>query len=136
MSEKALLVWGKGRKERVVPYGEEASYWIEKYLLHSRSTFLVKNSSLFLFVGKGGKQLTRQFIWKLVQNLARQIGLENLCTPHTFRHTFATHLLNNGADLRTIQLLLGHADISTTQIYTKMAITDLKKIYAEHHPRA
>ncbi len=136
LSEKAILVSGKGRKERVVPFGDEAVFWIEKYLSSSRPKLLKNKSSDFFFVGKGGGRLSRQFIWKLVRELGAQIGLENHCTPHTFRHTFATHLLNNGADLRAIQLLLGHADISTTQIYTKIALDNLKQIYAKHHPRA
>ena len=136
LSEKAVLVSGKGRKERVVPFGDEAVFWIEKYLSSSRPKLLKNKSSDFFFVGKGGGKLSRQFIWKLVRKLGAQIGLENDCTPHTFRHTFATHLLNNGADLRAIQLLLGHADISTTQIYTKIALDNLKQIYAKHHPRA
>ena len=136
LSEKAILVSGKGRKERVVPFGDEAVFWIEKYLSSSRPKLLKNKSSDFFFVGKGGGRLSRQFIWKLVRKLGAQIGLKNDCTPHTFRHTFATHLLNNGADLRAIQLLLGHADISTTQIYTKIALDNLKQIYAKHHPRA
>ena len=136
LSEKAVSVSGKGRKERVVPFGDEAVFWIEKYLSSSRPKLLKNKSSDFFFVGKGGGKLSRQFIWKLVRKLGSQIGLENYCTPHTFRHTFATHLLNNGADLRAIQLLLGHADISTTQIYTKIALDNLKQIYAKHHPRA
>ena len=136
LSEKAVLVSGKGRKERVVPFGDETLFWIEQYLSSSRPKLLKNKSSDFFFVGKGGGKLSRQFIWKLVRKLGAQIGLENDCTPHTFRHTFATHLLNNGADLRAIQLLLGHADISTTQIYTKIALDNLKQIYAKHHPRA
>ena len=136
LSEKAVIVSGKGRKERVVPFGDEAVFWIEKYLSSSRPKILKNKSSDFFFVGKGGGKLSRQFIWKLVRKLGAQIGLENDCTPHTFRHTFATHLLNNGADLRAIQLLLGHSDISTTQIYTKIALDNLKQIYAKHHPRA
>ena len=136
LSEKAVLVSGKGRKERVVPFGDETVFWIENYLSSSRPKLLKDKSSDFFFVGKGGGRLSRQFIWKLVRKLGAQIGLENYCTPHTFRHTFATHLLNNGADLRAIQLLLGHADISTTQIYTKIALDNLKQIYAKHHPRA
>ena len=136
LSEKAVLVSGKGRKERVVPFGDETLFWIEQYLSSSRQKLLKNKSSDFFFVGKGGGKLSRQFIWKLVRKLGAQIGLENYCTPHTFRHTFATHLLNNGADLRAIQLLLGHADISTTQIYTKIALDNLKQIYAKHHPRA
>ena len=136
LSEKAVLVSGKGRKERVVPFGDETLFWIEQYLSSSRLKLLKNKSSDFFFIGKGGGKLSRQFIWKLVRKLGAQIGLENYCTPHTFRHTFATHLLNNGADLRAIQLLLGHADISTTQIYTKIALDNLKQIYAKHHPRA
>ena len=132
LSEKAILVSGKGRKERVVPFGDEAVFWIEKYLSSSRPK-LLKNKSSDFFRRKRGRRLSRQFIWKLVRKLGAQIGLENYCTPHTFRHTFATHLLNNGADLRAIQLLLGHADISTTQIYTKIALDNLKQIYAKHH---
>ncbi|MDA9689147.1 site-specific tyrosine recombinase XerD [Betaproteobacteria bacterium] len=134
--EKAVLVSGKGRKERVVPFGDDAVFWIEKYLSSSRPKLLKNKSSDFFFVGKSGRKLSRQFIWKLVRELGSQVGLQNDCTPHTFRHTFATHLLNNGADLRAIQLLLGHADISTTQIYTKIALDNLKQIYAKHHPRA
>ena len=136
LSEKAVIVSGKGRKERVVPFGDEAVFWIEKYLSSSRPKILKNKSSDFFFVGRGGGKLSRQSIWKLVRKLGAQIGLENYCTPHTFRHTFATHLLNNGADLRAIQLLLGHSDISTTQIYTKIALDNLKQIYAKHHPRA
>jgi len=136
LSEKAVLVSGKGRKERVVPFGDETLFWIEQYLSSSRPKLSKNKSSDFFFVRKGGDKLSRQFIWKLVRKLGAQIGLENYCTPHTFRHTFATHLLNNGADLRAIQLLLGHADISTTQIYTKIALDNLKQIYAKHHPRA
>ena len=136
LSEKAVLVSGKGRKERVVPFGDEAVLWIEKYLSSSRPKLLKNRSSDFFFVGKSGGKLSRQFIWKLVRKLGSEIGLENHCTPHTFRHTFATHLLNNGADLRAIQLLLGHADISTTQIYTRIALDNLKQVYAKHHPRA
>ncbi|MDA9718941.1 site-specific tyrosine recombinase XerD [Betaproteobacteria bacterium] len=136
LSEKAVIVSGKGRKERVVPFGDEAFFWIEKYLSSARPKILKTKSSDFFFVGKGGGKLSRQFIWKLVRKLGAQVGLENDCTPHTFRHTFATHLLNNGADLRAIQLLLGHSDISTTQIYTKIALDNLKQIYAKHHPRA
>ena len=135
LSEKAVLVSGKGRKERVVPFGDETVFWIENYLSSSRPKLLKNRSSNFFFVGKGGGKLSRQFIWKLVRKLGAQIGLENYCTPHTFRHTFATHLLNNGADLRAIQLLLGHADISTTQIYTKIALDNLRQVYAKHHPR-
>jgi integrase/recombinase XerD len=136
IQERAILVCGKGNKERIVPFGEDAFYWLKKYVAKSRYLLLKKTSSLFLFVGIRGKKMSRQSVWKLIRMYSSQIRLKDPCTPHTLRHTFATHLLNNGADLRSIQLLLGHTDISTTQIYTRMATKHLKQIYEKHHPRA
>ncbi len=136
MNEGVVAISGKGGKERVIPFGEVAMFWLDKYINNSRKNFLKNKSSLTLFVSKRGKSLSRQTIWKLIKEYSIKVGLDCDCTPHTLRHSFATHLMNNGADLRSVQLLLGHADISTTQIYTHLANDYLHKMYNQHHPRA
>jgi integrase/recombinase XerD len=133
--ESALRVTGKGSKERLVPFGEEALAWIERYLAESRATILGRRASAALFVTGRGGPMTRQMFWKLIKAHAARAGIVAPLSPHTLRHAFATHLLNHGADLRAVQMLLGHADISTTTIYTHVARERLKQLHALHHPR-
>ena len=135
LSEGALRVTGKGAKERLVPFGEEAHAWITRYLAQARAEILHGQSSDALFVTARGGPMTRQMFWKLIKAHALRGGVEVPLSPHTLRHAFATHLLNHGADLRAVQLLLGHADISTTTIYTHVARERLKRLHAQHHPR-
>jgi integrase/recombinase XerD len=131
-----LRCMGKGSKERVVPMGGEANAALQAYLAEGRPALLAGRRSEILFVGRSGTALTRQGFWKLLKAHARRAGIQANLSPHVVRHSFATHLLENGADLRAVQLLLGHADISTTQIYTHVNRERLKKLYREFHPRA
>ncbi|MEO5844718.1 MAG: site-specific tyrosine recombinase XerD [Caldimonas sp.] len=133
--ECALRVTGKGAKERLVPFGEEALRWIERYSAEARPAILGRRSSDALFVTGLGGPMTRQMFWKLMKAHALVAGIAAPLSPHTLRHAFATHLLNHGADLRAVQMLLGHADISTTTIYTHVARERLKQLHALHHPR-
>jgi integrase/recombinase XerD len=135
MNEGVLRVTGKGSKTRLVPFGEEARVWIERYLAEGRGTIIGAKVADALFVTSLGGPMTRQMFWTLIKKYALRAGINAPLSPHTLRHAFATHLLNHGADLRVVQLLLGHADISTTQIYTHVARERLKKIHAQHHPR-
>lgn len=135
MNEGVLRITGKGSKTRLVPFGEEARAWIERYLRQARPAILAGRSDDALFVTARGAPMTRQMFWTLVKKHAAIAGINAPLSPHTLRHAFATHLLNHGADLRVVQLLLGHADISTTQIYTHVARERLKRLHAEHHPR-
>ena len=128
-------VTGKGGKDRVVPLGEVALEWIERYLREARSDLLAGRQSDLVFASPRAGALTRQAFWYRIKLLARKAGIRTPVSPHTLRHAFATHLLNHGADLRVVQLLLGHADISTTQIYTHVAKERLKRLHARHHPR-
>jgi integrase/recombinase XerD len=130
-----VRVMGKGSKERLVPMGEEALDWVRRYLGAGRPLLLGSRLSDALFVTQRGEAMTRQMFWYLIKKHARQAGLAKPLSPHTLRHAFATHLLNHGADLRVVQMLLGHADISTTQIYTHVARERLKQLHAKHHPR-
>ncbi len=130
-----VRVMGKGSKERLVPLGEEALAWIRRYLKEARPALLAGKAGDDLFVTARGGAMTRQAFWHLLKRYAVQAGLGKPVSPHTLRHAFATHLLNHGADLRVVQLLLGHADISTTQIYTHVARERLKQLHARHHPR-
>jgi len=130
-----VRVVGKGSKERLVPLGEEAIAWIRQYLKEARPELLGGRAADDLFVTVRGSAMTRQMFWHLLRRYAAQAGLKKPISPHTLRHAFATHLLNHGADLRVVQLLLGHSDISTTQIYTHVARERLKQLHAKHHPR-
>jgi integrase/recombinase XerD len=130
-----VRVLGKGAKERLVPLGEEALSWIERYVRESRPQLLRGRRSDALFVTGRGSAMTRQAFWHLVGRYARAAGIKVPISPHVLRHAFATHLINHGADLRVVQLLLGHSDISTTQIYTHVARERLKQLHARHHPR-
>jgi integrase/recombinase XerD len=134
-ADGTLHVTGKGSKERLVPFGEEALRWLERYLREARAAILGGQASEALFVTARGGPMTRQMFWKLIKAHALKAGIAVPLSPHTVRHAFATHLLNHGADLRTVQMLLGHADISTTTIYTHVARERLKQLHARHHPR-
>ncbi|MGV3742091.1 MAG: site-specific tyrosine recombinase XerD [Burkholderiaceae bacterium] len=135
MNEGVLRISGKGSKMRLVPFGEEARAWIERYMKEGRPAILNGQIDDALFVTARGGAMTRQMFWTLIKKYALKADIRAPLSPHTLRHAFATHLLNHGADLRVVQLLLGHADISTTQIYTHIARERLKKIHAQHHPR-
>ena len=135
LSDGALRVTGKGAKERLVPFGEEAHAWLKRYLAGARAAILKGQASDALFVTGRGAAMTRQMFWKLIKAHALRGGVQVTLSPHTLRHAFATHLLNHGADLRAVQLLLGHADISTTTIYTHVARERLRLLHAQHHPR-
>jgi len=130
-----VRVMGKGSKERLVPLGEEALDWLRRYLKEARPVLLAGKLCEALFVTARAAAMTRQMFWYLIKKHAKQGGVSKPLSPHTLRHAFATHLINHGADLRVVQLLLGHADISTTQIYTHVARERLKSLHAMHHPR-
>ncbi len=130
-----VRILGKGSKERLVPLGDEALHWLDLYLQQARPMLLAGKQSNILFVTTRGGAMTRQAFWYLIKRHAQQAGIVKLLSPHTLRHAFATHLLNHGADLRVVQLLLGHSDISTTQIYTHVARERLRQLHARHHPR-
>ena len=135
LDEGALRVTGKGAKERLVPFGAEAHAWVRRYLAEARAAILKGQASDALFVTARGAAMTRQMFWKLIKQHALRAGIDAPLSPHTLRHAFATHLLNHGADLRAVQMLLGHADISTTTIYTHVARERLRALHARHHPR-
>jgi len=138
-NEHVLRITGKGNKERLVPFGQVASQWLQRYLGSGRPQILAGQSSEDLFVTsrgtRAGEAMSRVMFWNLVKRYAAAAGITTPLSPHTLRHAFATHLLNHGADLRAVQMLLGHADISTTTIYTHVARERLKSIVAQHHPR-
>ena len=139
LADGALRVTGKGSKERLVPFGDEAHDWLRRYMAEARAALLGGRSASALFVSARSAAptgaMTRQMFWQIVKKYARLAGIDAPLSPHTLRHAFATHLLNHGADLRAVQLLLGHTDISTTQIYTHVARERLKALHAAHHPR-
>ena len=135
LPDQVVRVMGKGDKERLVPFGDEAAHWIALYLHDARPSILKGHTTDDVFVTGRGSGMTRVMFWNLIKKYARQAGIVTSLSPHTLRHAFATHLLNHGADLRAVQLLLGHADISTTTIYTHVARERLKQLHARHHPR-
>jgi len=130
-----VRVFGKGSKERVVPIGRYAKKKIDYYIKTARPQLLKNNTSHYLFVARAGKPMTRQGFWKILRQYVQQSGIGKKITPHTLRHSFASHLLEGGADLRSVQIMLGHVDISTTQIYTHVAREHLKKMHKKYHPR-
>ncbi len=134
-TEGLVRVFGKGGKERIVPLGAEARNWIERYLKEARGVLLGRRVADALFVTQRAHSMSRQMFWLLIKRYAARAAIDAPLSPHGLRHAFATHLLNHGADLRVVQLLLGHADISTTQIYTHVARARLKALHAQHHPR-
>ena len=135
LRQGVIRVIGKGEKERLVPMGEEALHWIERYINKSRPNLLKDNKVSQLFLSKRGRQMTRQAFWYRIKEYASMASIKADLSPHTLRHAFATHLINHGADLRTVQLLLGHSSLSTTQIYTEVARHRMKELHNEHHPR-
>lgn len=137
LRQGVLRVMGKGSKERLVPMGEEAQHWLERYLVKARPVLAGKKNLLPLFLTAGAEAVTRQQFWNLIKKMAVQAGIDSgKVSPHGLRHSFATHLLNHGADLRALQMLLGHSSLSTTQIYTLVAKEGLKRLHQAHHPRA
>ena len=137
LRQGVLRVTGKGGKERLVPLGEEAQHWLQLYLDQARQALAGGRAAAPLFLGRGGEALSRQQFWNVVKRLAVLSGIDPArVSPHGLRHSFATHLLNRGADLRALQLLLGHSSLSTTQIYTLVAREHLKQLHGRHHPRA
>ncbi len=137
LRQGVVRVTGKGNKERLVPLGEEAVYWLEQYLTHGRPWLLNGQSLDILFPSNRARQMTRQTFWHRIKHYAQLAGIDSeKLSPHVLRHAFATHLLNHGADLRVVQMLLGHSDLSTTQIYTHVATERLRQLHQQHHPRA
>ncbi|MBW2407123.1 MAG: site-specific tyrosine recombinase XerD [Deltaproteobacteria bacterium] len=130
-----VRVMGKGSKERIVPFGLYAKNKIDDYINHSRPLLLKNRVSQYLFVARAGKPMTRQGFWKLLKQYVKQAGIKKKVTPHSLRHSFASHLLEGGADLRTVQVMLGHVDISSTQIYTHVARDHLRQVHEKYHPR-
>ncbi|WP_461481346.1 site-specific tyrosine recombinase XerD [Porticoccus sp.] len=135
LRQGVVRVFGKGGKERLVPMGEEALSWLARYIREARPLLLGAVQSDVMFPSNRARQMTRQTFWHSIKRYAKGAGIEKPLSPHTLRHAFATHLLNHGADLRVLQLLLGHSDLSTTQIYTHIASTRIKSLHAQHHPR-
>ena len=135
LNDGVLRVTGKGNKDRLVPLGEESVQWLKRYIADARPVLMARRAADAVFVTARGEGMTRQAFWYLIKRRATAAGITRPLSPHTLRHAFATHLLNHGADLRVVQMLLGHSDISTTQIYTHVARERLKQLHAQHHPR-
>ena len=135
LRQGVVRLFGKGSKERLVPLGEEAISWIERYMQDARHEIVHKQACDALFPSRRGQAMTRQTFWHSIKRYAKQAGINKALSPHTLRHAFATHLINHGADLRVVQMLLGHSDLSTTQIYTHVARARLKDLHRQHHPR-
>lgn len=135
LNQGVLRVRGKGDRERLIPLGEEAQRWLREFVNGPRVEILLERHTEYLFPTRRGDRMTRQAFWHIIKRYAKKAGIAGKLSPHTLRHAFATHLLNNGADLRVVQMLLGHSDLSTTQIYTHVARERLKDVHAHHHPR-
>jgi integrase/recombinase XerD len=135
LSQGVVRVIGKGDKERLVPVGEEALYWLQRHLRDARPLLLGRAQTAMVFPNRRGGGMTRQAFWYRIKHYAVRAGITTHLSPHTLRHAFATHLINHGADLRVVQLLLGHSDLSTTQIYTHVARARMKELHQQHHPR-
>lgn len=135
LNQGVLRIIGKGDRERLIPLGQEAQDWIEKFGRGARLDILMERQTEYLFPTRRGARMTRQAFWHIIKRYASLAAIEKKLSPHTLRHAFATHLLNHGADLRVVQMLLGHSDLSTTQIYTHVARERLKDLHSEHHPR-
>ena len=135
LNQGVIRVVGKGDRERLIPLGEEAVQWVQQFLQGPRVEILLERQTDYLFPTRRGDRMTRQAFWHIIKRYARKASVAKALSPHTLRHAFATHLLNHGADLRVVQMLLGHSDLSTTQIYTHVARERLKDLHSEHHPR-
>jgi integrase/recombinase XerD len=135
MNQGVVRIVGKGNRERLIPLGEEAVRWLKEFLGGGRNEILLDRSTEYLFPTRRGDRMTRQAFWHIIKRYARKSSIDKELSPHTLRHAFATHLLNHGADLRVVQMLLGHSDLSTTQIYTHVARERMKDLHANHHPR-
>src|SRR4029453_7248053 len=135
MNQGVLRIVGKGDRERLIPLGEEAVSWLQKFMNGARLEILLERQTDYLFPTRRGDRMTRQAFWHIIKRYAHKAGVQKALSPHTLRHAFATHLLNHGADLRVVQMLLGHSDLSTTQIYTHVARERMKELHAQHHPR-
>lgn len=135
LNQGVLRIIGKGDRERLIPLGDEAQDWIRDFIEGPRGEILLERQTEYLFPTRRGDRMTRQAFWHIIKRYAKKAGIGKKLSPHTVRHAFATHLLNNGADLRVVQLLLGHSDVSTTQIYTHVARERMKELHGQHHPR-
>jgi integrase/recombinase XerD len=135
INQGVIRIMGKGNRERLIPLGEEALRWLTEFASGARSEILLERQTDYLFPTRRGDRMTRQAFWHIIKRYARKSGISKDLSPHTLRHAFATHLLNHGADLRVVQMLLGHSDLSTTQIYTHVARERLKEMHGQHHPR-
>jgi integrase/recombinase XerD len=135
LNQGVIRVLGKGNRERLIPVGEEAVRWLQEFIVGARNEILLDRTTDYLFPTRRGDRMTRQAFWHIIKRYARKSSIDKDLSPHTLRHAFATHLLNHGADLRVVQMLLGHSDLSTTQIYTHVARERMKEMHAAHHPR-
>jgi len=135
LNQGVIRIMGKGNRERLIPLGEEAVRWLNEFARSARGEILLERQTDYLFPTRRGDRMTRQAFWHIIKRYARKAGVDRELSPHTLRHAFATHLLNHGADLRVVQMLLGHSDLSTTQIYTHVARERMKELHQQHHPR-
>jgi integrase/recombinase XerD len=135
LTQGVLRVRGEGERDRLIPLGDESQIWLRGFLAGPRIEILMERHTDYLFPTRRGDRMTRQAFWHVIKRAAKKAEIEGKLSPHTLRHAFATHLLNNGADLRVVQMLLGHSDLSTTQIYTHVARARMKELHAQHHPR-
>jgi integrase/recombinase XerD len=135
LNQGVLRIIGKGDRERLIPLGDEAQDWVKQFVEGPRIEILLERQTEYLFPTRRGDRMTRQAFWHIIKRYAKKAGVKKKLSPHTVRHAFATHLLNNGADLRVVQMLLGHSDLSTTQIYTHVARERMKELHSQHHPR-